>query len=230
MLNWLLLLFKPLFLWITDGNWRAYHWLLIRFGDIKDQETQIVYARSFRLEVNQMQAFLSRFKLFFVYRLLLFKRRAGIQPIIVDLAAGEGLGPAFFSEAYPDSKVYCWEADPSQRDLLIRNMDSTRYKPVEVLSAATIHEVMDQVKGLEIKSFDLLKTKAEDLGLISENQLRKFRHLFVHCTTVDQMATILQRLKAEGFDCQVVSEGSMDRPFLQEGTNAAYLVLASPST
>lgn len=215
MFLWLSLVFKPLYLWLTDANYRAYQWLLIRFGDIKDDENQVVYARSFRLEVNRMQSFLNRFQLFFVQRLALFKSPTGRDALVLDLNAAEGLSPAFFSEAYPNLKIYCWEPESAQRELLVKNMESSRYKKVELPELQSLQELPVWMNNQSIEQIDLLKLNASDLGFVEEERLRNTRHLIMYLNQLDQLPVLLLRLQDLGFSTRLMPASHVNRPLLK---------------
>ncbi len=165
---------NPLKLWLLSSDYRAYQWLLIRFGDVEPSYQQLVYFKYHRFEVPDVPALLEDYRRLYLLRDIDCK---GVKaPVVLDLLAGIGASAAYLHDRKPSAKGMLFCEDPSIIELLKENLNHNKWKNIQILleenaslawmKALASHKMIDWVRAAPGTQRDLQEGLIKNLHRI----------------------------------------------------------------
>lgn len=127
------IIFKGIYNFLTDSNYREFLKLLIFYGD-KPRYTQAkIRFLNYEILIVDYLSFIWQFKEIFVEKSYMFNSSSQT-PVIYDCGANVGTSCIFFKEKFPGSKIKAFEPDPKVYKVLSENLKN--YQGIEIINKA----------------------------------------------------------------------------------------------
>jgi len=116
-------LFKGLYFFLTDANYRTFIRLFF-IGMSKKRYTEYsIRVNGFKILVADMKSFIWQYQEIFVHHFYAFNTTSD-KPVIYDCGANIGSSVLFFSRTYPSAKIIAFEASPYVYWVLQQNIEN----------------------------------------------------------------------------------------------------------
>lgn len=127
------ILFKGIYNFLNDSNYREFLKLVILYGNKPRYSNAKINFLKYEILIVDYLSFIWQFKEIFVDESYMFNSASRV-PIIYDCGANIGLSCIFFKEKFPNSIIKAFEPDPSVFKVLVENLKG--YKGIETLNKA----------------------------------------------------------------------------------------------
>jgi FkbM family methyltransferase len=139
------LIFKGLYNYLTNKNYRTFIWIVVKYGDRKRYYKRNISFLQYNFIVPDSLSFIWQFKEIFVDESYRFNPQSN-SPVIFDCGANIGTSCLYFKLLSPGSKITAFEADPEIAGILKSNLVKNNLSDIIVIDKA----VWINDKGIEI--------------------------------------------------------------------------------
>lgn len=127
------ILFKEIYSFLTDSNYRKFLKLAFLYGNKPRYTNAKVRFLDYEILIVDYLSFIWQFKEIFVDENYMFNSTSR-SPVIYDCGANIGMSCIFFKKKFPDSKIIAFEPDPKVCKVLSENLKN--YQGIEIINKA----------------------------------------------------------------------------------------------
>ncbi len=164
------IIFKGLYTFFTNKNYREFIRLVIKFGDKRRYEKQNINFLNYNFDVPDSLSFVWQFKEIFVDESYKFNSQNNA-PVIFDCGANVGTSCLYFKNLFPNSKITAFEADSAIAKILKSNLQKNNFNDIEIIDKAVwinnngIEISLEGADGASIYSESQNKIKVDSIRL-----------------------------------------------------------------
>ena len=130
-MDFLIFLFKGIFLFFTNRQFRTFVRLLFQNSFIKRYQEHNVSIEGNKIRVADMKSFVYQYREIFLYEFYAFNTNA-VQPVIYDCGANIGSSVLYFKKKYPQAKITAYEPSPKVYRLLEANVKKNNLRDIRL--------------------------------------------------------------------------------------------------
>jgi FkbM family methyltransferase len=145
MILFLKYILKNLFRFLTEKNYRTFHFLMLVYGDNPRFRSRKVKFNRYKVTVPDTASFIWQYKEIFTEEFYKFNAH-GKPPLIYDCGSNIGISCLFYHHHFKNPVVKAFEADPVIAEILKSNLKQNNIQGIEVIPKA----VWVNDEGLEI--------------------------------------------------------------------------------